>query len=522
MQIRGIRLGQALRTIVIVLGCAAAAEAQDIFNPYVWEASPASNIGYVMPGTNGQARLARPYDRSRYVGSQYDGELEVSLVNHPWFQFRDSYTASYIVEAVSFPFDVANAWTAAGTAGLADRRLTMPTGAYEATGRGWRYSPSSEPPPIPSSQVLYLTTPPATFSANGISGQPMGLVTSAYTSSQAFPGIWTRQLLPHTVLKVTVRLHVDTRATSPVLTSFSFVYDMTRGRMMSYPFINGNGGKFGGGMANWDLLFVPETFVGAAPYTYGNTTSWRADSESMGPPPIEIEALPNSFPYGRWRRSLPASAYPASRDDTFLLLNGTYKFPFLPPFAVQSTILRSDRGATPAGYFAVAGASEEFMTFSAAHQGITHRYVIDQNLDLTLINPSERVIYNPSRVDITASNLIFPDCYQFKTVRGFYPTVDEIQAANGAPVPTDLSPTNDPTDASVYRILDGAKLTIKPSAVLYDASIVVEPGGTLVYYPDKLRGRHKIANNGGTIHAIVGGSYPDCTSVAIGTSPSTN
>lgn len=146
--------------------------------------------------------------------------------------------------------------------------------------------------------------------------------------------------------------------------------------------------------------------------------------------------------------------------------------------------------------------------------GISHTYVIDKNIDLTIINPEEKIIYNPSEVEITADDLIFPSSYTFKTIRGIYPTAAEVNAANTAanggpytdlrqvPVPTDLRnslyPTQ-PNKASIYTLKSGSKLTIRPCVTIYDATFIVETGAILIYDPSLTYGRYEIVNNGGTV-----------------------
>ncbi|MCS7028404.1 MAG: hypothetical protein NZ519_06515 [Bacteroidia bacterium] len=143
-----------------------------------------------------------------------------------------------------------------------------------------------------------------------------------------------------------------------------------------------------------------------------------------------------------------------------------------------------------------------------------HRYFIDKSIDLTKINPTEKVIYHPSEVTVKSGvTLHFPSCYTFRTVRSTYPKSADMANLNPAnpngwnsihnggpyhdlreiPIPTDLSPTSDPNDASVYIIENGASVILMDGVTVYDCTFKVKPGGFIGNYDSKdVAGRFKI------------------------------
>ena len=155
------------------------------------------------------------------------------------------------------------------------------------------------------------------------------------------------------------------------------------------------------------------------------------------------------------------------------------------------------KAGVPVGFESTSGAVFTRMP------GIEHQYEIDQNIDITIINPTEQVIYNPSEVSVTADDLIFPCGYEFKTVRGLYPTEQEVIDANNLynQGHTDLRNVYVPTDLerSVYKLENGSRLTIEPGVTIWDADFQVNPGSTLIYDPNDYSGDWNIIANGGII-----------------------
>ncbi|MBL0054547.1 MAG: hypothetical protein IPP29_25230 [Bacteroidetes bacterium] len=115
---------------------------------------------------------------------------------------------------------------------------------------------------------------------------------------------------------------------------------------------------------------------------------------------------------------------------------GYYKH-FAPPYSLYDVTLRCTYGNLLAGYELNSSGELSFQqnssTLLGIYEGLRHTYHIDQNIDLTIINPSEQTIYNPSEVDVTASDLHFPSYYTFKTIRGVYPSIANVTADNNDP-----------------------------------------------------------------------------------------
>lgn len=289
-----------------------------------------------------------------------------------------------------------------------------------------------------------------------------------------------RIIYPHSILKHTIYVHCGLSASSPPIDSIVFVIDHTRGRMRHYPFFDSNYTS-GSIPPRYDLLLT-------ANYFYGNDPGNGNEFWNPNNPQSTINYIPNLNNDGRYcNASLASSIHPG-------------------PYSLASFQMLNSLGNLPAGY----GPSLE--------TGIKHAYVIDKPVDLTIINPSEKIIYNPSEVELDLNNpdnttgnytQIFPAGYTFKTVSGRYPTDLEVYNAdpNGlyihkdqVPVPTTLSydDVGNPSDNifSYYYVKSGTTLKIEACVSIYDTKIIVEPGGKLIYDFDKTYGNFTIQNNG--------------------------
>ncbi len=178
------------------------------------------------------------------------------------------------------------------------------------------------------------------------------------------------------------------------------------------------------------------------------------------------------------------------------------------PFSLAGFLMQGDRRANPAGY----RQSDTDPNILERRPGIEHTYIIDQNINLNLINSNEKIIYNPSEVHIEADNLVFPSGYTFKTARGLYPTVNEVNntticdAADELDdprlihVPTDLQNTVNFTTSegialtapAFYVLEPGSKLTIEPCVSLFDVTFVVRLGAELIFHPNQTYGNFQI------------------------------
>ncbi len=132
-------------------------------------------------------------------------------------------------------------------------------------------------------------------------------------------------------------------------------------------------------------------------------------------------------------------------------------------------------------------------------EGITHHYFINRNLDLRVINPKEKIIYNPSEVHVEADSLVFPSGYTFQTVRGTYPTKAQADTSEwcisqgNVPaqyiiVPTDL-------EVSKYRLRTDSRLFIEPCVYLYDMTIHVDSGAYLAFHPNGTYGNYTLTSH---------------------------
>ncbi len=159
-----------------------------------------------------------------------------------------------------------------------------------------------------------------------------------------------------------------------------------------------------------------------------------------------------------------------------------------------------------------------------------HHYTIDKPITLTTINPSERIIYNPSDFDIDLGNnsppLVFPTGYTFKTVYGLYPSTDDVDLSDVnslyvKPEDVPIQYLEDPITAAPL-ITDGVlklstctiksgKLIIEPCVSLHDLNIYVDADGEVVYNSNDIYMVNSSiqAINGGTIidNYVFSGTY---------------
>lgn len=501
--------------------------AQDIFNPYVDlttkgipyqhppQYPPYPGIPYGAINPNG---INWHSDNSSISGG-YTGEYMISLKNHFWdFDPKFSGLAkTYSMEVVSFPFTV-NCWDdATGCASpispLDKRVLTMPDDQYNNVDKWGDLSRIKENGSFTSS--------PTAISGQSAGTIPEALVTTSFKANLSW-GISTRTHLPHTIIKHTVYLHCDNTTTSDVISQFSFYYDNTRGRMRFYPFLNDNASTSYPAQA-WDVVFKPELIV--EPYLNQPSLSYYNLNGYTNSNWFDNGGTINYFPFLSASNSCNNSLFPPNDGANFYYgdinsYNGLptdfiYYYPFPGPFTLYSTFLRNTYSNLPAGYFLDGSTNlltyiQQGTTGVGVAEGIKHTYQIDQNINLLILNPSEQTIYNPSEVTLTASadDLVFPEHYTFKTIRGVYPTFTEVGADNIAgnggpytderevPVTTDLVSENSldaanfPLSiqaatkhlyASRYYLDAGSKLTISNCVRLLDATFDVMQGSTMIF-----------------------------------------
>jgi len=476
----------------------------------------------------------------------YRGEFEIYFGRLPWYQlFIDPvvalgansstavpyvYSMSYFYEVVSFPFHKECAYVGTGDCteqtpcSTQVRNMNLPVEDQNH----FTYMPSdnyfqfAQPISQTNTDKLFIKTPVNfvdSYYSSGFltaSNRPAhSLSSGAFKVSYGFPN--ERNIIPHSIIKTTIRLHCGPDLTFPVVNELSFYTDLTRARMRYYPFIPCNQNM--GTSSLWDVIFIPEILYSDNQYT----NSWNDLILSNGTldyfPFGEIAVAPNSCPSVVNVPDVNIDMY--NPKELVNYYNTNYANPTIRcqqmyndivtnshlvwsnPFALNSCFLRNSNGAVIAGT-ELAGSSNITIL-----SGIRHSYFIDQNTDLYIINPTEKEIYNPSEATITASNFVFPQDYTFKTIRGVYPSEAEALASrileNGCdantdlrnvPVKTDLT-TENTTDAtnfplsalpatqhlyaSRYYLENNSKLTVQNCVRLFDCTFDVKQGATLLF-----------------------------------------
>lgn len=314
--------------------------------------------------------------------------------------------------------------------------------------------------------------------------------------------------LPHTILKHTLYFHCGPTTEYPVIDEISWIYDNTRGAMKEYPFdipdqrppdIN----------PPIDVVFRP-TFQGQS---FGDCISYFPEwlensgyyesgaSQNSG----SINYFPSSEMNGKHNlcTGYPYPLYydinnppPPQQGGSFTswpdLDHYTSTFVHPPPFALLDAPLLNPEGSHYAGYNNSGNPME----------GIPHKYSIDDPFNLRIINPSEKIVYNPSEVTINC-DLTFPCHYKFLTLHGRYPDKNEDVYHGGdfskqywddigyfdfkydRDYPTVVNPDPDRNAENMsYYILKGSTITIEPCVIIMDAFFSGEgSGGEIIYDP---------------------------------------
>jgi hypothetical protein len=451
----------------------------------------------------------------------YWGEFEISLQDFFWAKeypnFGNSFKASYTYETVSFPFTLDCAFNlgCAGsfTGNYNTRHLQLPDNSQfyidiSTNSEYWLYNP----PTTPQYDKLYRLTPLQGFGSTPHFYSDQTSVNSL-VSACFKGGPIMRRAIPHSVIKVTLNLHCGINIfNDPIISKVSFLYDNTRGQMRFYPFIGTNDN---GNMDTYDVIFRPEIITDdLSPHTYNQFQNENVFEGNDG-------GTINYFPYdetiaaiGACNLNIPYLSVPQGNDVFCCAPN--YEFAYPAPYTLVSSPLRSYTSSCLAGY-------KIYQGNYVARDGIPHKYYIDKNINLENINPSEMTIYNPSEADVTATDLHFPEGYTFKTIRGQYATLNQVNtdntAANGGPYPTtdlrpvpvttdlyyegiDNYPTNDHRYASVYKLQSGSKLTVEGCVYIFDAAFDCKPGSEMIFEninTFKNAARCTLLYNGGTV-----------------------
>ncbi|MCX6274848.1 MAG: hypothetical protein NTV09_06545, partial [Bacteroidetes bacterium] len=342
-----------------------------------------------------------------YQGIVYNGEYQIDLSNIPWGnQSRvspgidiNNFLISYEIEAVSFPFSLdcafPNSTYPDGNCGYGNtRELIMPEdNYYNSNSNSWDYPLTSQISTNKLSRyVLQTGTRP---DINSWMSSPNSLVSSTFEGG----GVGNdRNALPHTILKHTIRLHCGTSLTgSPIINSFSFLLDHTRGKMREYPFTSSN---TPGGIATHDIVIKPELWMLNSDYSktenceaysipsniinqcsavwgsiLGGTLDYQPYNEIDDNDCTVLSYVPVNNP----ANSFTVDAYTADR------------LPIAPFTFILSTFPRISYGEALAGY---SNDGTNLNSKVTPGQEMVHKYFIDKYIDLSRINPIEKVIYN--------------------------------------------------------------------------------------------------------------------------------
>lgn len=543
------------------------AKSQDIVDPYMLrDATPYNDIyeKYLLPKEQISQFEFNTILPTVANSGMYTGELMVSIKDHHWFANSGvtNYAKSYSVETVSFPFTM-NCFDNPSTGcaynpnnpipfiSVTERKLFMPDDAYNGSD-AW-------------GDLKRVRTNGTFRQSDGMSSQfpsasmPEILVSRSFTSDSYLAG---RNVFPHTVLKFTVNLHCGVNITDDIVDSFSWVYDNTRGMMRCYPFYDSN--LASSTSEKHDVLFAPllvedDKFAVGADFVnlYSRTDNYNSNTGgTITGGTIDYFPFTETITNGNNGCMNTEFSLPSNSSEWFSAYDASApSFPpfehylaYEPPYLFYNTFLRNNLGTTLAGYYH-SNVSDIIEPILSPSQRMPHEYFINRgypDVDLTLINPSEKIIFNPSEVTIKpdagnpAINVIFPTGYTFKTIIGRYPSVAEVNDANadlqsGGPfddlrqvcVPVNASDghANDPVNYpdvmwdnpntpiddrfGYYYIDDKATLTVEQCTRIYDARFEVRQGGTLFFedhnqelgYEDKSynTGRYKIRGLGGAV-----------------------
>ena len=382
------------------------------------------------------------------------------------------FSISYRIEPVGFPF-VPDCSQGCGDSTSTTRNLIMPS-----TLNSGEYV-FEHPFAYPSDSMTTMS-------------DPAELMSNAFTRLGPVSG--GRDLLPHTAIKHTYYLHASADPNSQVLDSFSFVLDHTRGFMSEYPFRPNNGPT---SELQHDVTIIPW-------FIYPDVDSFMTSPAQTGNfmNTYNYYPYPNSFYYpgqNPWGWNLIPD--PSQPNDIY---NAPHFYGHAAPYSLLGIMLGN------AGLSAFAGSTD-----TIEHPGVAHTYYIDKALDFRKINPHEKIIYNPSKVYITATQpVVFPSGYTFMNVGGKYPTASQLTALDpnnmyGDPtkipvIETALNLTDNlhtsASDAiSLYEVMPGCTLTIESCVTLYDCKITVDSGAVIQFDSSSVFGNWSLAiNPGGT------------------------
>ncbi len=438
----------------------------------------------------------------------YTGEYQIYIDKLFWSKSEELYNnaISFSIEIVSFPFipeDFDETLTKIGSLTNSDRVLTTKVvdgyygeiltqngtnGADHYEGLGWDYGLYKIFSKLDNINLCG-------GSQNSHCYGDYGLLTQIYAQGNYIGTTTDEQChLPHTILKQTLYCHCGDKITDSVIDSISWIYDNTRGRMKFYPWIETEGSKEEATINTLiDVAFRP-TFISNPDNTiieYTLTSNKFIYNSGIGPnytgsvnyfPSAEVEkwdvcadepqSHPNDLPLLYYEPG-QAGDYTFESDHLLGRYNSALVHP--PPFTLLDAPLLNHQLKSYAGYY----------TGGDTIKGKELSFEIKEAFDLKIINPSEKIIYNPSEVTISC-DLTFPCNYQFLTLRGKYAdslhevftgdysaeyweaiTYFDFDYERDYPVPANCS-TNS-ICKSDYIIKGGKTLTFQPPIIIMDA-----------------------------------------------------
>jgi len=316
--------------------------------------------------------------------------------------------------------------------------------------------------------------------------EPLTLVSNSFTASA--PASTGTEFLPHTILRHTLYIHATDQPNSRKVDSVAFILDLTRGGMRRYPFrdTNYDGTSTAG---SHDVAIRMEVILPDSIDASGNALN------TLNYFPGEVDFTPLINEFDQVFCNIPSPFCPDTfHEPSFYARPADYSY-------LRIRLQMQEGCRLPAGFQADTVNPDLLIKT----QGILQHYFVEENLDLTRINPSERIIYNPSQVYIEADSLVFPTGYTFQTVRGVYPTEAEVDTSSwcepeGVPaqyvfVPSDLEP-------SQYILRSGSRVYSQPCVFLDDLTIRVDTGAVFSFYPEGTYGNYTLIDNGGTIDSL--------------------
>lgn len=320
--------------------------------------------------------------------------------------------------------------------------------------------------------------------------------------------------------------------------------------MNYYPFVSDNLSGANGSY-RWDVVFLPELI--SKPYTLdfamlGTHYNDTSNNDWVNGGTINYHLSNNGIATpcnpGTSKPYFPNSQYDLFAYSSYNTYNFRAEYDFSHghpgPFSLYTTYLRNSTGTSLAGYLLNSG----LLTIQTSDIGIKHKYFIDKGFpffDLSVINPTEKIIYNPSEVTVIAdvissaiTEIVFPTGYTFKTILGRYPSTYEVNDANTI---ENGGPYSDPRDVPVpvnaadlvapggnlnypevswddpstwllderygyYYMENNGKITVEPCVRIFDAIFESKQGGTLIFeeYPSvKNPARFKTITDGGAV-----------------------